>query len=146
MRDPVTELKVRADTYQSLLREEGFAAKDPEWDAAARTWDITVKYEGATLLFVLDVDDPEFVRLMLPNFWDIEPEHLGAALIAADMTNKKCKVAKVFLNPARCDTIATAEFLESGPTDGTTLARYLRTVLNAAKVFANQLREQIEAA
>jgi hypothetical protein len=148
MSDLVTEMQARAGAYQALLREEGYAAKEPEWDADARTWDIAVKYEGAMLLVILDVDDPDFVRLMLPNFWGVEPAHLGAALIAADMANKKCKAAKVFLNSAQSDTTASAEFLEdrSGRPDGAMLVRYVRMVVNAAKVYANHLREQMDAA
>lgn len=143
MNDLKGALENRAKAYQSMLQEEGYGAKTPVWDERANTWDITAKYEGVQLLIVLDLDDPDFVRIMLPNFFDIQPEQLGTALIAMDQANKKCKAAKVYLNPARNDTMASVEFLDNGSVmEGKMLTRYLRMAVNAAKFYVDSFQEQ----
>lgn len=143
MNDLKVALENRAKSYQGMLQNEGYGAKTPVWDEKANTLDITVKYDGVQVLIVLDFDDPDFVRIMLPNFFDIPPEQLGTALLSMDQANKKCKAAKVYLNSARNDTMASVEFLDRGPAmDGKVLTRYVRMVLNAAKVYVDSFREQ----
>ena len=136
-------LEARAQQYQEWMCEEGYRARDPVWDDQANTWDVHVKYEGATLLVVFDVDDAGFVRILMPNFWTIEPAALEPALAALDLANKKCKCAKVHLNARSNDTIASVEFLDQGEQmRPATLLRYLAMVVNAAKFFASAMREE----
>lgn len=138
-----SELENRATNLQQMLQEEGYGAKAPEWDERAKTWDVRVKFEGMTMLVMLDLDDPLFVRVVLPNFWDIEPEQLGSALVALDLANKKAKGAKVYLNLARNDCIATLEFLYNGSgLEGQMLTRYLNMVANVAKTYVQSFKEQ----
>lgn len=138
-------LETRAKSYQQMLFDEGYAAKTPVWDENSRTWDMIVKFEGITVLVMLDVDDAEFVRVVVPNFWDVEPQHLGSALLAADMTNKQCKGAKVALNQARSDSVALTEFLDVGEqVTGKLLVRYLSMCVSAARFYVAQTKEQIE--
>ena len=66
------------------------------------------------MLVIFDLDDPLFVRVLLPNFWDVDPDQLGSALAALDLANKKAKGAKVYLNLARSDSSAVMEFLYHG--------------------------------
>lgn len=146
MSDTRTMLETRAQQYQEWMCEEGYRAKDPVWDAAADTWDVQVKYEGATLVVVFDVDDAGFVRILMPNFWAIEPATLEPALAALDLANKKCKCAKVHLNPRRDDTTASVEFLDQGDQmRPATLLRYLAMVVNAAKFYAGAMQEHAES-
>ncbi|WP_306391609.1 hypothetical protein [Telluria beijingensis] len=146
MSDTRARLEARAQQYQEWMCEEGYRARDPVWDDQADTWDVHVKYEGATLLLVFDVDDAGFVRILMPNFWTVEPEALPAALAALDLANKKCKCAKVHLNARGDDTIAAVEFLDQGDQmRPATLLRYLAMVVNAAKFFAGAMQEQPES-
>jgi len=146
MGDTRAMLETRAQQYQEWMCEEGYRAQDPVWDDGADTWDVQVKYEGVTLLLVFDVDDAGFVRILMPNFWTIEPAALGPALVALDLANKKCKCAKVHLNSRRDDTIASVEFLDQGDQMlPATLLRYLAMVVNAAKFFAGAMQEQSES-
>lgn len=139
-------LETRAQQYQEWMCEEGYRAQDPVWDADADTWDVHVKYEGVTLIVVFDVDDPGFVRILMPNFWAIESSALGPALVALDLANKKCKCAKVHMNARRDDTIASVEFLDQGEQmRAATLLRYLAMVVNAARFFASAMQEQAES-
>jgi hypothetical protein len=132
-------LEARATSYQLLLKEEGYRVQAPQWDADTRTWDIYLKFEGASLLIVLDADDADFVRILLPNFFRIEPSGLDKAMLALDLTNKKCKCAKVYLNSARDNTVAAVEFLDPGDgCSGATLLRYLAMAVNAAKFYAHR--------
>lgn len=135
------ELEKRAQTYQQILQDEGYGAKTPEWDERTRTWDIRVKYEGLFVLIMLDFDDPDFVRIVLPNFYDIDPEHHQSALLALEIANKKCKVAKVYLNAAQNDTIAAVEFLDDGTgINARFLIRYVDMLVHAAKFFAESYK------
>jgi len=146
MGDTRAMLETRAQQYQEWMCEEGYRAQDPVWDDGADTWDVQVKYEGVTLLLVFDVDDAGFVRILMPNFWTIEPAALGPALVALDLANKKCKCAKVHLNSRRDDTIASVEFLDQGDQMlPAKLLRYLAMVVNAAKFFAGAMQEQSES-
>lgn len=139
-------LETRAQRYQQWVCEEGYRAQDPVWDDAADTWDVHVKYEGVTLIIVFDVDDAGFVRILMPNFWAVEPGALGPALLALDLANKKCKCAKVNLNARRDDTTASVEFLDHGDEmRAATLLRYLAMVVNAARFFASAMQEQVES-
>lgn len=143
MDDMIAALEKRAKDYQELLKEEGYGAKDPEWDDRTNTFSVSVKYEGIPLLLMLDLDDPNFVRIMLSNFWEIEPEQLGAALIAADVANKTVKGAKIFLSKERDETFAFVEFLDSG--DGIRaelLVRYLGMVTRVAKAYVSAFWEE----
>lgn len=145
MSDTQTMLEARAQQYQEWMCEEGYRAQDPVWDAATATWDVHVKYEGVTLIVVFDVDDTGFLRILMPNFWAIEPSELGPALVALDLANKKCKCAKVHLNSRRDDTIASVEFLDAGDQmRAALLLRYLAMVVNAARFFASAMQEQAE--
>jgi len=138
------ELEQRAKAYQQILQEEGYGARDPEWDPQMQTWDLRVKYEGMFMLIMFDLDDPDFVRLVLPNFFDISPEQLQPAMVALEMTNKKCKGAKLYLNRAQNDTIASVEVLDGGAgMRAAFLTRYLDMLVGAAKFFVENLKKQM---
>jgi hypothetical protein len=143
MDNAIAELESRAKAYQGVLCEEGFAAKLPKWDADVNTWDVSVKYEGIRVLIMFDLDDPKFIRVVLPNFWHVAPVQLGAALVALDIANKRSKFAKVFLNPGRTDTTASVDFLDDGKeVESALLVRYLSTVTNVTKVYLKALKEE----
>ena len=138
------ELENRAKIVQQMLQDEGYGAKPPEWDEQVRTWDVRVKFEGMTMLVMFDLDDPLFVRVLLPNFWDVDPDQLGSALAALDLANKKTKGAKVYLNLARSDSVAVMDFLYDGTgLEGRMLVRSLQMVANAAKVYVEAFKKQL---
>ena len=139
MQELKSTLGARAVAYQRILQDEGYRASEPQWDGDTSTWDIYLKYEGATLLIVLDLDDADFVRILLPNFHSIAPGQLNNALAALDLVNKKCKCAKVYLNSARDNAVAAVEFLDADGSGGAVLLRYLAMVVNAAKLYAHRV-------
>jgi len=146
MNDTRSKLEQRARQYQAWLCEEGYRAQEPLWDHGTNTWDVHVKYEGVTLVIVFDVDDPDFVRILMPNFWAVDGANLGPALLALDLANKKCKCAKVYMNGRRDDTSVATEFLDHGHLlRAPALLRYLAITVNAARFFASAVQEQIDA-
>jgi len=144
MGDCNAKLEQRAKAYQQILQEEGYGAREPEWDPQTNTWDIRVKYEGMFMLIMLDLDDPAFVRMLLPNFFEISAEQLQPAMIALELTNKKCKGAKLYLNRAQDDTFAAVEVLDDGAgMQAKILMRYLDMLVGAAKFFVENLKKQM---
>lgn len=74
------------------LREEGFR---PQVDGDG---DIRFKCEGGNYYVAVRAEDPEFFRLVFPNFWDITGDEERRRFHAlADEVNRRCKAAKVFL-------------------------------------------------
>jgi hypothetical protein len=138
---PKLELENRAKILQNMLQCEGYGAKAPEWDEQDSTWDVRVHFEGMAILVIFDLDDPLFVRVVLPNFWHVEPYHLSSALAALDMANKKAKGAKVYLNLECSGSIASMEFLYNGSgQDGPMLVRTMRMVTNVAKIYVDAIK------
>ena len=136
------ELENRAKAVQQMLRDEGYGAKTPQFDEDTNTWDLLAKYEGNPVLIMFDVDDPTFVRMLMPNFWDVEPETLGPVLIAMDIANKTIKGAKVHMNQDRTVVSACMEFLYDGSgLNGEMVARCMGMVASAAKTFVKTVRE-----
>ena len=80
----------KADVFQDFLKEEGFTPKVDD------DGDIVFKREGLTYILFVNEDDEEFVRIDLPNVWEIES--LGErqmVMAAAAEVNRQVKVAKV---------------------------------------------------
>lgn len=79
-----------ANTYINALKEIGIAAeKDNEDDVVFKHADT-----GSTLFFSLDAkDDPEFMRLVLPNFYSNADE--GLVLRAINETHRSNKGVKL---------------------------------------------------
>ena len=141
MEHPKLELENRAKILQEMLQHEGYGAKTPEWDEHSSTWNIRVHFEGLTIVFILDLDDPLFVRVVLPNFYDVEPDQRSFALAALDMANRKAKGAKAYLNLNGNDSFATMEFLYNGSgQDGPMLVRIMTMVTNVAKLFIDAFK------
>lgn len=80
----------KADVFLDFLKEEGFTPKVDD------DGDIVFKREGLTYILFVNEDDEEFVRIDLPNVWEIES--LGErqmVMAAAAEVNRQVKVAKV---------------------------------------------------
>lgn len=82
-----------AELHAEFLVREGFLPKIDDDN------DVVFSYMGKTFFIQVDAQDPEFFRLIAPNFWPIESdqERQVAALVASEV-NRGLKTAKVFLN------------------------------------------------
>lgn len=136
------ELENRANGMQQLLQDEGYGAKTPVWDDEYKTWDIRVNFEGMTMLIMLDLEDPLFVSIVMPNFWRVETERLGAIMTALDHANKQAKGAKVYLSEGLDNSIAGMGFQYNGSgLDGRMLVRNLRMIANVAKLYVDAIND-----
>lgn len=78
--------------YKDYLAEEGFK---PDLDDDG---DVKFKREGKTYFIQINEQDPEFFRIVFPNFWKIEDEgERLKAFRAAEWANRKTKCCKVFM-------------------------------------------------
>lgn len=79
-----------ADMYVRFLQSEGY---HPELD---KDGDVVFKSEGKVYLIIADEKDPNYFRLIFPNFWSIDSEaERQKVLVAADYATGRTKVAKV---------------------------------------------------
>lgn len=77
--------------YMKYLNQGGYS---PEIDSDG---DVRFNRNDHTFFISVSENDPQFLRIVLPNIWSIDSEEEAArALMAADYTNRKIKVAKVF--------------------------------------------------
>ena len=121
--------------YMDTLAEEGFRPKIDD------DGDIVFKAEGRTLYIRMYPDDPEYLQLVLPNFWKIESEeeHL-CATIAANHSTRVTKVAKVFVT--KNNTCASIEvFLPVPELFAKILNRSVAALRNGAEHFVEKMRE-----
>lgn len=78
--------------YFDYLKEEGFV---PHLD---NDGDIVFKVEGISYLLFQAEDDPEYFRLTLPFFWQIEsPAERQRVMAAATTVNAEVKVVKIYV-------------------------------------------------
>lgn len=121
--------------YMETLAEEGYRPKLDE------DGDIVFKSEGRTLYIRMYPDDPEYMQLVLPNFWKIESEtEREMALLAANHATRVTKVAKVFVTKA--NTCASIEmFLPEPALFGKILNRSVVALRNGAEHFAEKMQE-----
>ena len=141
MEDTKSTLEARATRYRQLLQDEGYAVMAPDWKEETLPWMMRLRYEGVTMFFLFDAEDPSFVRLILPNFFEIEHGPTVQVFAALDRTNNSCKGAKVYLNADAGNVMSSVEFLDDGASvSAPMLLRYLTLVLNGAKHFAREMQ------
>lgn len=131
--------------FQTLLVNEGHAKGNVEWDESAKTSDLIFQVDGRGYLLIADADDVNFVRLVFPNFWPLDGDDAFAtALQVISLVNGRCKGAKVHINGANNNIVATAEFLISAKNpqlDSALFVRYLRMLNTASDEVVRIMRE-----
>lgn len=142
MEEAELDIDELAKRYQQILQDEGYACKNPTKDSEANTLDLVIKYEGLNLLIIFDYDDPSFVRIMLPNFYEVAEKDVGTALGAINEASKTCKGAKLYLTQDLKNCLAVVEYLENGKSvNSKELLRYVSMVINVAKFYAQKMKE-----
>jgi hypothetical protein len=125
-----------AAIYVEFLESEGFR---PILDDAG---DVMFKCEGREYWLMVDDDDPDYFRLLFPNFWSIDgaTEHQRALLAAAEVT-AEIKVAKVYV--LGDDTQAAAEMFLSDPADlRRVFDRALQALRGAVRRFCELMQDR----
>jgi len=78
------------DAIVELLKLEGC---EPRVDSDG---DVVFTYKDFKYLLIFSRKDPEYIRLVLPNFWSIDSDsERSVAYAAANITNRSCKAAKI---------------------------------------------------
>lgn len=126
---------LKANLYLNYLSEEGFR---PELDSDG---DVQFKMEGLTYFMEVDDRDDAFFRICLPNFWGIENDvERSQVLEAADFTNAKSKVAKIFT--IQSNVWASIELFVPEPDSFRVLfPRSMSAIQNAVRSFADKMKE-----
>jgi len=84
--------KKLAEAYVSFLSEEGYR---PSLD---KDQDVTFKKEGWVFLILIDPDDPVYLRVVCPNFWNVSSDEERSRVLAACSTaNQRTKAVKFYL-------------------------------------------------
>jgi hypothetical protein len=120
--------------YLSILSDMGFRS---EIDSDG---DIHFTYEGGNYYITNNCDDTYFFMLY-PGFWqfDNKNEQL-AGLLAANITNRRMKVAKILLNSDMDRASVTLECYIHNISDVQSfLMRGLRCMQEARKVFRDEI-------
>jgi hypothetical protein len=128
----------KADRISALaeyLKSEGYVPKIDE------DGDLSFKYEGSTYWILLDESDPEFFRIALPNFWDIENDEERRKIVnAAVRASSDVKVGKVY--PVEDDTWASVEiFAPSVEAFRQVFARSMTALQHVIREFVDRMRE-----
>ena len=121
--------------YSEYLTEEGYK---PEVDADG---DVRFKREGRLYFIAVSEQDPGFFRLVLPNVWPIENEaERSKVLAAADYSNAKTKVCKVFI--VKKHVWLSVELFFASPRDFKgVFSRAMAAIDTGVVKFAEKMRE-----
>jgi len=129
--------KARAKLYMDYLTAEGYRPYVDE------DGDVIFKSEGLTYIIIIDANDEEYFRLVLPNFWGIESgEELVRALYAANHATQTTKVAKVYVRSDGKNTWAAIEMFIRPPENfKLVFSRAMSALKTAVDDFVSTMRE-----
>ena len=125
-----------AGTYMEFLEHEGM---HPSLDASGA---VIFESRGRAYYLICDDDDPQYFRLLYPNFWSLEgaADRQRALLAAAEVT-AGVKVAKVYVLGE--DTQAAAEMFLADPQDlQQVFTRALRALQGAVRRYSDLMQER----
>ncbi|MCL2230095.1 MAG: hypothetical protein FWC01_03295 [Treponema sp.] len=120
--------------YVAHLQREGFL---PTVDTDG---DIQFKVGGVNYFIIIDENDIQFFQIYMGfNLGSFEVED---AMQAANIANRRSKVAKVTVSPERMVVSITIEILLNTPTEFAPIfARSLSLIRNAENIFRDNIRE-----
>lgn len=121
--------------YVAYLTKRGY---QPRVDADG---DVVFKIEDSHYFIEIDAEDPEFFRLVLPNFWSIDSaEERTRAHRASTRATLETKVAKIYV--VNKSTWASVELLLPEPTDfAKVFDRSISVIHSAIALFVRVMRE-----
>jgi len=125
------------DRLMEFLANEGYRP------TLAAEGDVRFKFEGGNYGIRFMANDPQWVSISYPNFWEIRtPDEELRALRAASEATQTTKVAKVNLIQAQHNVWAEAELLVERPEQFEAVFKRLLAILKAAVArFAELMRK-----
>lgn len=114
--------------YNDALRSQGYRPQIQDGH-------VSFQHEGGTFVIPVDDADPDYLRLVFPNFWSIDSDaERHRVLAAAAHVTAEVKGVKVF--PIEGNTWAAVElFLPGGEGFAAVLPRCLRAIQSATQCF-----------
>jgi hypothetical protein len=130
--------------YEAFLKEEGFKIEKSVKERNDCV--LIIKAEGRAYLFVFDGDDKGFIRIVYPNFWEIESkEEYVRALQASNAASAKCKFVKLYVIEDQTDTTASLEFFDDkNSADVMLIKRYLGVIQNGVNTFRTEMQKGMQ--
>ncbi|WP_250631038.1 hypothetical protein [Rhodoflexus caldus] len=123
-----------AKLCMDYLRSEGYV---PRLDEEG---DVVFKFEGKFFVVTTDDNDPQFLRVVMPNFWEIESEQeKRLALEVANQVNERIKVSKVVVKRNNHVWAMAEQFIDSSPDLEDFFKRTIRVLKAAADDFAQRM-------
>ncbi|HMM35745.1 MAG TPA: YbjN domain-containing protein [Thermoanaerobaculia bacterium] len=134
---PPTPASSPARSVLEWLESEGFRARIDE------EGDVHLRHEGRDVFVVFDADDPAYVRILAPAFWNCgaEPDQRFVALAVANRLNAALKVAKISLRTDGAACVAVELFVDGLEAFRAVLPRCLDLVGTATWQFREAMKE-----
>ena len=125
-----------AKIYSDYLKREGYL---PETEGNGM---LRFKREGLIFLIVADGGDPEYFRLVLPNFWQASDEATRReALSAINETTQAIKVANVVVDDDGRASVYVELFITDAESATKLIQRCMDAASQAARIFLDKLRD-----
>lgn len=123
-----------AKLCMDYLRNEGYVPRIDE------DGDVVFKYEGKFFVVTTDNNDPQFLRVVMPNFWVVESEQeKRLAMEVANQVNERIKVSKVVVKRNNHVWAMAEQFIDSTPDLEDFFNRTIRVLKGAADEFAQRM-------
>jgi len=139
---PEIDINLVVERYRTLLTQDDRKIGKTTMDDGGNP-DFVVTIGELSTLFLFAKKDPEYVRIVLLNFFALEREDdIVNALVAMNHVNTMCKVAKVNLTDKQDNVLACVEYLDHGSSvNKVQLDRYLAMLVNTAREFSKKMLE-----
>ncbi len=127
----------QAKMYVDYLTREGYR---PTIDSDG---DVVFMHEGGTYYIEIDTNDPQYFRLVFPNFWSIESgDELARVMVAANYATMRTKSAKIYVRGDGQNTVASIELFFARPEQ---FQEVFRRALSALQAGVINFREKMAA-
>lgn len=125
----------QAEVFHQFLLAEGYLPTIDE------DGDLLFKFEGTTFLWIVDGNDSDFFRLVIPNFWSIGSEEERSRVKTACLeVMKTIKVVKIL--PMENDTWAAIEmFVSPIQSVQDVFKRCLRCLQHSIQAFHKEMQD-----
>lgn len=117
----------------NFLRQEGFQPQETPFG-------IAFKADGLSYAVLIDEDDSQFLRIALPNIFDVTAENRVAVLEAINTVNMDMKVSKTCIWGDSV-TVFVEQLIDESPELGDIIPRTLRIMNGTRRSFYQAIEE-----
>ena len=101
--------------------------------------DIVFQYQMLTFVIIASEGDEHFLRIAVPNIFEVDDNNRVDVLEACNATSLRIKVAKAFITPHDSVWLVTEQLLDQTPNYEDVIPRSLRILLDARNAFRDAL-------